>query len=246
MPSQPVATVTNLENAVKLDWGATLNTTSYTVFRSDIQGQRGTVLLPSQYQTATTYTDTTAVGGNTYYYTVQAGTYSQINDSVQVTGQPTTPVQQASYRYLKIQGYGATEVGQETTTRLIEFQAWEGATNRMAGRPATAITWDTPNNTVIPAKTTICDGVFTTTSNTYPFWWGATPNANIIIDLGASYPLTKLNWFGYSINGVQRANRFNVLASNTNNGVDWVNIWNMQNNTTLQPILPSGNYEKIL
>jgi hypothetical protein len=88
MPSQPIVEVTNGVNEVTLDWLPTENTTSYTVFRSDIQGQRGTILLPSQYQTATTYTDTTAIGGNTYYYTVQAGTYNRINDSVQITAQP--------------------------------------------------------------------------------------------------------------------------------------------------------------
>ena len=200
-----------------------------------------------QYLGVNTYTDNTAVGGETYYYTVRSQNYSgNYTDSDQVTGAPTAEAGAPTWRYLKIQGYGATEAGQEATTRLIEFQAWAGATNVLTGLSAASVTWDTPNNGAVPAKTTIFDGVFTTTSNTYPFWWTATPNANVVIDLGSPKALTKLNWFGYSTGAVQRANRFNILASNTNNGVDWVNIWNMQTNTVMQPILPTGNYEKVL
>jgi hypothetical protein len=156
------------------------------------------------------------------------------------------PAAATGWRYLKIEGYGATETGQEVTTRLIEFEAWEGATNRMAGLADAAITWQTPNNSVAIATNTIKDGVKGTTSNTYPFWWTATPNANIVIDLGAQRALTKLNYYGYSISGVQRNNRFKVLASNTNNGTDWQTIWdNSTGQLGLQPLLPSG-YEKIL
>lgn len=150
------------------------------------------------------------------------------------------------WRYLKIEGYGATEAGQEVTTRLIEFEAWEGATNRMSGLADTAITWQTPNNSVAISTNTIKDGVKGTAANTYPFWWTATPNANIVIDLGAQRALTKLNYYGYSISGVQRNNRFKVLASNTNNGTDWTTIWdNSTGQLGLQPLLPSG-YEKLL
>jgi hypothetical protein len=156
------------------------------------------------------------------------------------------PAAATGWRYLKIQGYGAAETGQETTSRLVEFEAWEGATNRMAGITATAITWDVPNNTTVPAKTTINDGNKTGASNTYPFWWNATPNANVVIDLGAQRALTKLNYYGYSLSGVERTNRFKVLASNTNNGTDWTTIWdNSAGQAGVQPILPAG-YEKLL
>ena len=243
IPSKVVVTPTNNANQVVLNWTSATNTTAYSVYRSQSLGTLGTAIV--QYLGVTTYTDNTAVGGETYYYTVRSQNYSaNYTDSDQVTGIPTGGA--ATWRYLKIQGYGATEAGQEATTRLIEFQAWAGATNVLTGLPATSVTWDTPNNGTVPAKTTIFDGVFTTTSNTYPFWWTATPNANVVIDLGSQKALTKLNWFGYSTGAVQRANRFNILASNTNNGSDWVNIWNMQTNTTMQPILPSGNYEKVL
>lgn len=143
----------------------------------------------------------------------------------------------SGWRYLKIEGYGSVE--EATTTRMIEFEAWEGTTNRMTG--ATILSHD-PINTgggigVIKDGAKLDSG--------YPIWWLATPNANVVIDLGAVYPLTKLNYYSYSISGVQRSNRFNILASNTNNGTDWVNIWDMAGNTTPQPVLPSG-YEKTL
>ena len=42
-----------------------------------------------------------------------------------------TPVEAPSaWRYLKILGYGSVE--EAVTTRLIEVEAWGGATNRMA------------------------------------------------------------------------------------------------------------------
>lgn len=143
----------------------------------------------------------------------------------------------SGWRYLKIEGYGSVE--ETATTRLIEFEAWESGINRMTG--ATILSHD-PINTG-GGIGEINNGSKATTG--YPIWWLATPNANVVVDLGAVVPLTKLNYYSYSVSGVQRANRFNILASNTNNGTDWVNIWNMSANTTPQPILPSG-YELIL
>lgn len=244
MPGAPVVSVINGNNQVVLDWEPTINTTSYTIFRSTTQGVPGPILTGTQYMSATTWTDTTVTGGTTYYYTVQAGTYAQATNSAQVTANPTGGAA-ASYRYLLLEGYGAAESGQEATTRLIEFQAWEGATNVMQGA-GVIIEWDIPDNSVKPAQSTIKDGNFAITSNTYPFWWTATPNGNIVIDFGSAKALTKLNWFGYSTGAVQRTNRFNVKASNTNNGTDWVMLWDNQTGQAgLQPILPNG-YEKVL
>jgi hypothetical protein len=141
------------------------------------------------------------------------------------------------WRYLKIEGYGSVE--EPTTTRMIEVEAWEGTTNWMAS--ATILS----NQAVDTggAVTTIKDGI--KTASGYPIWWLATPNANVVVDLGAVRALTKLNYYSYSTAAVQRANRFRILASNTNNGTDWTPIWDMSGNTTAQPILPSG-FEKVL
>jgi hypothetical protein len=150
------------------------------------------------------------------------------------------------WRYLKIEGYGAAEVDQTVTTRLVEFEAWESATNRMTG--ATILSGETPSNAGTGgALAQIKDGSKTGASNTYPLWWTSpTPNGNVIIDLLAQRALTKLNYYGYSLSGVQRTNRFKILASNTNNGTDWQPIWdNSAGQAGVQPILPAG-YEKVL
>lgn len=228
-PIAPVPNVVNGNNKVALSWAATANTTSYTVYRSTTAGTLGSIL--SQYQTGTTYTDTTAVNGTTYYYTVQAGNYGKSTNSAQVTGKPTSLA--TSVRYLKLQGYGSNV---DLTTRLIEFEAFSGATNRMTA--ATILSSDAPNNTGTAAQ--IKDGLFGTGSNTYPLWWTAVPNGNVVIDLGAAYALDTLKWYGYSVSGDQRQNKFKVLGSNTNNGTDWVTLWDMSANAITQAVLPSG------
>jgi hypothetical protein len=156
------------------------------------------------------------------------------------------PAAVTGWRYLRIEGHGAAEVDQSVTTRLVEFEAWEGATNRMTG--ATILTGQTPSNAGTGgALAQIKDGSKTGASNTYPLWWTSpTPNGNVVIDLLATRALTKLNYYGYSLSGVQRTNRFKVLASNTNNGTDWTPIWdNSAGEAGVQPILPAG-YEKLL
>lgn len=245
VPSQSVLTATAGENQVALSWTATTNTTSYTVYRSTVSGQAGSILAGTQYMTGTSFTDTTAVGGTTYYYMVQSGNYGQANNSVQKSATPTATEQVTNnWRYLKLEGYGASETGQEATTRLIEFQAWAGATN--VAPLYSQITWVAPDNTTDPPVSSIVDGSFAITANTYPFWWTPTPNGNVVIDLGSQKALTKLNWFGYSTAGVPRTNRFKVLASNTNNGTDWVTLWdNSTGQAGIQPALPSG-FEKVL
>ncbi len=236
VPVAPVVTVTNGKNQVILDWGATANSLSYTVYRSTIQGQSGSILAGTQFMTGTTWTDTTVTGGTTYYYMVQAGNYGQNNNSAQVTANPTAAT---AWRYLKINGYGTST---DTTTRLIEFEAWDGATNRMLG--PISLTYDAISTGSTDINT-IKDGVKTIATNSYPIWWSAVPNTHLVIDLGAQYPLTKLSYYSYSKAGDQRQNRFKIYGSNTNNGSDWLSLWDMSANTTPQPVLPSG-YEQIL
>lgn len=238
----PVAvspTITNGNNQVILNWSATQNALSYTIYRSTTQGSKGTILTGTQYITGTTWTDTTAVNGTTYYYTVQAGNFGHTTDSNQVTGTPTG----TNYRYLKIEGYGANETGQQTTTRIIEFEAYDGATNlcREAGVGFAYETISLGATSIL----TIADGVKTTTSNSYPIWTGATPNAHVVVDFGSVKNITKLVYISYATSGVPRANRFKILASNTNNGTDWITLWDMSTTTDIQPFLPNG-YEKVL
>ena len=234
-PAAPVVTATPSSGQVALSWPATANTTSYTIYRSTVSGTLGSIVTGTQYMTGTSFTDTGLTNGTTYYYTVQAGNYGKATNSAQKSATPAAGGGPVSYRYLKLLGYG-TATANDLTTRLVEFEAFSGGVNRMTA--ATILSSDAPNNTGTAAQ--IKDGQFGTAANTYPFWWTALPNANVVIDLGAGYPLDTLKWYGYSVSGDQRTNRFKVLASNTNNGTDWVTLWDMSANTTAQGILPAG------
>ena len=156
------------------------------------------------------------------------------NQSAQKSATPTAAP--SGWRYLKILGYGSVE--EAVTTRMIEVEAWEGATNRMAA--ATILSNETISTGVGGGTiASIKDTVKTTTG--YPLWWTATPNANVVVDLGAARALTKLSYYSYSTVDVPRSNRFMILGSNTNNGADWVTLWdNSTGQAGVQPFLPSG------
>jgi hypothetical protein len=236
-----VVTATPASWYVSVDWGVTANATSYNVYRSTTAGVLGDLL--SEFNTGLHYDDNTPINDTTYYYTVRAANYGGVGAlSDQVPATPTAePATPTAWRYLKIQGYGSVE--ESTTTRLIEFEAWEGATNWMLY--GGFLTHDSIN-TGSTDITTIRNTTKTATSGSYPVWWLATPNANVIMDLGAERALTKLNYYSYSTATVQRTNRFKILASNTNNGTDWITLWdNSTGQAGAQPILPNG-YEKIL
>jgi hypothetical protein len=231
IPGKPAVTATPGNGTVSLSWGATANTTSYSIYRSTVAGTLGTAL--SQYQTGTTYNDSGLTAGTTYYYTVQSGNYQTHTDTT-VSAVPTAPPAKPTYRYLRILGYGTAT---DATTRIIELEVFSGGVNRMTG--ATMLSSDAPNNTGTIAQ--IKDGVKTTTANSYPYWWSTVPNAHVVIDLLAQYVIDSMSYYSVSLTGDQRINRFIIQGSNTNNGTDWVDIWDNSSVTSpVQPILPSG------
>lgn len=245
VPGKPVLTATAGTNKVDLSWTAAANTTSYTLYRSTAAGTLGTYI-GTQYMAnnVLSYSDTTAVAGTTYYYTIRAGNYATGTNSDQKSATPTAAPAVASYRYLRIEGYGAAETGQEVTTRTVELEAYVGATNVALNK--TIVSGETPSTGAAPLATVVNGNKTTVTAGAYPIWWTATPNGHVVIDLGSSQALTKLSYYGYSVSGTQRTNRFIIQGSNTNNGTDWVNIWdNSAGQAGLQPVLPGG-YDKTL
>ena len=130
IPSTPTPTIINGENQVTLNWTATTNTLSYSVFRSTTQGVLGDVLIPSQYQTQTTFTDTTAIGGTTYYYTVRSANLWRVADSVQLIGEPTAGTgTQIVTRTLKPTALWSTNMTPNNVTYLQDNPASVDANN---------------------------------------------------------------------------------------------------------------------
>jgi hypothetical protein len=226
VPVAPVVTATPTSaSAISLSWAATANTTSYTIYRSTISGQLGTILAGTQWMTGTSWNDTTVVEGTTYYYTVQAGNYGRATNSAQVSA---TPEETASlYRYVRFQGYG--DQTNAATTRLVELQAMEGATNRLSGKVPISGEAVSSGGTIDKAT----DGLTAMTSGTYPLWWVGAGVPNLVYDLGAAYPIDTLKLWMFSTDADPRQTRFKLFVSNDN--VNWTPVVDMSSNATPQP-----------
>lgn len=212
IPEKPVLTATAGNNQVVLSWGATLNTTSYTVLRD------GVILTPSQYQTGTTYTDTTAVNGVQYSYVVQAANYGRVTPSDAKLVTPIAAV--TGYRYIRIDGYGEfySATGY-TTTRMIEVEIFSGGTNRLGGKPslgsqAVSVTGAAEVGSTTPTR--ITDAVKGIATGSYNMWWddptlnGNAGNAWVKYDLGASYAIDSIRYWAYP----SRSARFKIWGTN--------------------------------
>lgn len=219
IPGKPVVTVTNGVNQVKLDWAATANTTSYSIWRSTVAGTKGTAL--SQYQAANTYTDTTAVAGTTYYYTVDAGNYQTFTPSDQKTGIPTAAPTKPTYRYLRIDGFGEyySATGYNTS-RMIEIEVFSGGVNKMRSpailNGSTDDAVDTGAEVGSLTPTRITDTVKNITSTAYNIWWSdITLNNNagngwVKFDLGSQITIDSIRYWSYS----SRSPRFKIWGTN--------------------------------
>jgi hypothetical protein len=86
-PIKPILSVTNLTNAVQLNWESEIGT-SWAIYRSEISGALGEKLASSII--TNTYLDSTAIGGTNYYYTLQEEDVSKKTISDQVKATPYT------------------------------------------------------------------------------------------------------------------------------------------------------------
>ena len=87
IPDKPVVQVQSLTNQVRLDWTLAENTSSYDIYRSEVNGNLGEKLVSDSIIT-NTYLDATALGGTTYYYTLQVKYLRNFVDSNQVQAFP--------------------------------------------------------------------------------------------------------------------------------------------------------------
>jgi hypothetical protein len=170
-------------------------------------------------------------GDNTIYFYGRnsAGEWS---DGLNDVPPPTKP----SWRYIKFEGWGAVvppESGTQTT-RGIELQVWSGGQNRVLNQP---ILSTEAQSTGIGTPAMLINGTITTGSGTYPIWWTTLPNGRVVIDMGTIYPIDEIVYCTFP----DRIYAFKILGSNTNNGTDWTDIWDMSGNTTeTAPALPNG------
>lgn len=109
---KPEVEVTSLYNAIRLDWKPTKATSSYKVYRASNPENLGTTLIEITDGT-TTYTDTTATGGNTYYYTVKAINEENATNSDKMTAIPSSILTYEN-RNVDFVGYAAWTVYGET------------------------------------------------------------------------------------------------------------------------------------
>jgi hypothetical protein len=223
IPVKATVTATPGNWYVRLDWAPTANTTSYNIYRSTVSGQLGEML--AQYQAGTGFDDNTPQNGTTYYYTVRSANYQTFVDSTPVTATPGAPVA-PTYRYVRYVGYG-DQTG--TTSRLVELQALEGATNRLLNKPPMA-GYAVPNGGTIAVAT---DGVKLQSSG-YPLWWTGAGVPDLHYDMGALYPIDMINVTGYSPTTDPRQTKFKIYVSKDN--TNWTLVQDYSLNTTVQPV----------
>lgn len=241
VPSKPVLTAIAEEGQVKLSWIAATNTTSYTIFRSTVPGDTGTILAGTQYMTARTWTDTTGTAGTTYYYIVQAGNYSLATNSDQKSATPKAPVVEevSGYRYARQWMKGGIILPSTVTNlnNMIEFQVISAsAGNVLLGKP---------NLEGYPAKlagtsnpaSNITDGV-TADMWSYAIWSDSTDGLAhaITYDMGALYTdITEAKtWHNYASAGRFYNFKIEVCATNSPNDADWTTIIDAMDNSTAQ------------
>lgn len=108
IPEKPKLILTNLYNAVRLDWQETADTTSYKVYRASDPANLG-ITLAEITDGTTTFTDSTAAGGSTYYYTVKAINENDSTNSDKLTGTPSSILTYEN-RNVEFVGYAAWTV----------------------------------------------------------------------------------------------------------------------------------------
>jgi hypothetical protein len=117
-PTKPQLELTNLTNAVRLDWQTTENTKVYKIYRSNSIDTLGPMLVEIPVET-TTFTDDTVTGGLTYYYTVKAVNINNATNSDKRTGLPFI-VQVYENKTVDFEGYTAWQI-YDTTAVTNDF-----------------------------------------------------------------------------------------------------------------------------
>ena len=124
---KPIVEVTNLYNAVRLEWQSANDTSSYKVYRASDPANLGTMLMEITDGT-TTFTDSTAIGGNTYHYTVKAlNQFGSSLNSDKMAGNPSS-IMIYENRNVDFVGYAAWTVygANEATADFGNYSTLQG------------------------------------------------------------------------------------------------------------------------
>ena len=157
-----------------------------------------------------------------YFSIDQAGNTEAVKTLTYTISAPSAP---AFPRYVRFIGYGDNTSA--STTRLVEFQAFFGATNLLLGK--TPISGEAVSTGGTIDKAT--DGL--TTMSGYPIWWLGEGIPTLTYDLLDWYDLTQFKVWCYSTAGDPRQPKFKIDVSADN--VAWFNVVDHSQNTTVQP-----------
>jgi hypothetical protein len=243
-PSVPVLSATAETGQVALSWTAASNATGYTVFRSTIEGDKGTALTGTEYMTGRTWTDSTVTGGTTYYYTVQASNWNLATDSIQ---QAATPTAVAGHRYIRQWMNGGYIVPSATATNLnsmIEFQAISAADGNVLLNKVDLEAWPSKLGGTSNPTSNITDGI-TADMWSYAVWSDSTGGVpqKITYDMGKLYTdLTEVKtWHNYASAGRFYNFKIQACATNSPNDADWTTIIDAMDNSTARTYEESVN-----
>jgi hypothetical protein len=128
-------------------------------------------------------------------------------------------------RYIRFIGYGDNVAA--GTTRLVEFQAFFGATNLLLNKVPISGEAVSTGGTIDKAT----DGI--TTMSGYPIWWIGEGKPTLVYDLLDWYDISSFKVWCYSTAGDPRQPKFKIDVSADN--VAWFNVVDHSQNTTVQP-----------
>jgi hypothetical protein len=173
---------------------------------------------------STRYTDGITFG-TSGAFTLKAITYNMSGVAEAVKTLAVTVNAFAGWRYVRFVGHG-DQTGY--TTRLVELQALEGATNRLLNKVPLA-GYAAVNGGAIGVAT---DGARVHAPG-YPLWWSAEGTPDLRYDLGAPYLIDTINVTGYSPAVDPRTTQFKVYVSTDN--TNWTQVVDYSANATNQP-----------
>jgi hypothetical protein len=164
-----------------------------------------------------------------YFSVDQSGnaeTPKELTYTINAVQEPPAGEIPAYPRYVRFQGFG--DNASASTTRLVEFQAFWGATNLLLNKlPISGEPVDFGGTVDIATN-----GDFTTMTG-YPIWWSGEGIPTLTYDLLDWYDISEFKVWGYSTAGDPRANKFKLFVSADN--VSWFLVVDHSTNTTTQP-----------